>query len=38
VEITVPEYGKVTVDVPVAGAFYVIEEKSKKVTSLTLGK
>lgn len=38
VEITVPEYGKITVDVPVAGAFYVIEEKSEKVTSLAFGK
>ncbi len=34
VQITVPEYGKITVDVPVAGAFYVVNEKSKKVTTL----
>jgi hypothetical protein len=33
VEITIPDYGKITVDVPVAGAFYVVDEKSKKVTS-----
>lgn len=32
VEITIPEYGKVTVDVPVAGAFYVVNEKAKSVT------
>jgi len=31
VEITIPEYGKITVDVPGAGAFYVVDEKSKTV-------
>jgi hypothetical protein len=34
VEITIPEYSKVTVDVPVAGAFYVVEEKTKKVQAI----
>jgi hypothetical protein len=33
VEITIPDYGKITVDVPVAGAFYVVDEKSQKVIS-----
>jgi len=33
VKITLPEYGKITVDVPVAGAFYVVDEKSQKITS-----
>jgi hypothetical protein len=32
VEITVPDYGKVTVDVPVAGAFYVVNEKARSIT------
>lgn len=31
VEITIPEYGKITVDVPVAGAFYEVDEKTKQV-------
>ncbi len=35
VEITVPEYGTIKVDVPVAGAFYVIDEKGKRVEKLT---
>jgi len=34
VEITVPEFGKVTLDVPRAGTFYVLDEKSGKVTRL----
>jgi hypothetical protein len=34
VEITIPEYGKITADVPVAGAFYVVDEKTKKVASV----
>jgi hypothetical protein len=32
VEITVPEYGKITIDVPITGAFYVVDEKAKSVT------
>lgn len=32
VEITVSEYGKITVDVPVAGAFYMLSEKNKNIT------
>jgi hypothetical protein len=31
VEITIPDYGKITVDVPVAGAFYTVDEKTKKI-------
>jgi hypothetical protein len=31
VEITIPDYGKITVDVPVAGAFYTVDEKSKAI-------
>jgi hypothetical protein len=34
VEITIPEYGKITADVPGAGAFYVVDEKTKKVASV----
>lgn len=34
VEITVPDYGKITVDVPVEGAFYVVSEKEKQVEKL----
>lgn len=34
VGITIPAYGKITVDVPAAGVFYVVEEKSKRVKSL----
>jgi len=34
VEITVPEFGKIVVDVPRAGAFYVIDENSKDVGRL----
>jgi len=32
VAITIPEYGKITVDVPVAGAFYMVDEKAKRIT------
>lgn len=32
VEITLPEYGKVTIDVPRAGVFYVVDEQHRKVT------
>jgi len=35
VEITIPEYGKITVDVPVAGAFYVVDEKTKKIQAIS---
>lgn len=31
VEITLPEYGKITVDVSVGGSFYVVDEKTKKI-------
>ena len=34
VTIIVPEFGKVTVDVPCAGAFYLIELSNKKVKSI----
>ena len=34
VEITMPEYGKITVDVPVAGAFYVVDEKTRKIQAV----
>jgi hypothetical protein len=34
VEITIPEFGKVTVDAPRAGAFYAVEEKTRKVTEI----
>lgn len=34
VEITIPEYRKITVDVPVAGAFYVVDEKANSVTAV----
>ncbi len=34
VEITVPDYGKVTVDVPRAGAFYLVEEGSRQVRTI----
>lgn len=32
VEITIPGYGRVTVDVPVAGAFYEVDEATKKTS------
>jgi proline racemase len=32
VTITVPDLGKVTVDVPRAGAFYLVDESDKSVT------
>jgi len=34
VEITIPDYGKITVNVPVAGAFYVVNEKTKKIQGI----
>jgi hypothetical protein len=34
VEITIPDYGSVTVDVPRAGAFYLVEEGNKRVKRL----
>jgi hypothetical protein len=34
VAVTIPEYKQVTVDVPVAGAFYLVDEKTKKVTEV----
>jgi len=37
VKITLPEYGEVTVDVPRAGAFYVVDEQSKSVRIEILG-
>jgi hypothetical protein len=35
VEITIPDYGKITVDVPVAGAFYTVDEKSKAIQKVS---
>ncbi len=32
VAITLPDFGPVTVDVPRAGAFYLIQEQNKQVT------
>jgi len=34
VEITLPEFGPLTVDVPRAGAFYLVEERGKTVKPL----
>jgi len=34
VEVTVPEFGPVTIDVPRAGAFYLVEEQGKSVKPL----
>ena len=34
VQITVPDFGSVTVDVPRAGAFYVVTEDSAKATKV----
>ncbi len=34
VTITVPDFGEVTIDVPRAGAFYLIDERDKKVTQV----
>jgi len=34
VEITLPDYGKVKVDVPRAGAFYLVREKTAAVTRI----
>jgi hypothetical protein len=34
VEITVPDHGQVTVDVPRAGAFYLVEEGSRQVQTV----
>lgn len=34
VTVTIPSYGKVTVDVPRKGAFYLVDEKSKKVNAI----
>jgi hypothetical protein len=36
VEITLPEFGKLTVDVPRAGAFYTIDERGGKTSRLEL--
>ena len=36
VEVTLPEWGKLTVDVPSAGAFYVVEERGGKAKRLEL--
>jgi len=35
VEITIPDYGKITVNVPVAGAFYTVDEKTKKIQTVS---
>jgi hypothetical protein len=32
--IAVPDFGKVAVDVPRAGAFYLVEQRGRKVTSI----
>lgn len=34
VQVAVPEYGKITIDVPVEGTFYVVDEKGKQVKKL----
>lgn len=34
VEITVPDYGKITVDITQAGSFYLVDEKTKKATEV----
>jgi hypothetical protein len=34
VEITIPDHGKVTVDVPRRGAFYLVQEQGKKVSRI----
>jgi len=36
VEITIPDYGEVTVDVPRAGAFYLVEERDRQVTRINV--
>ena len=36
VEITIPDFGKVTVDVPRAGAFYVVEQRNREVSEVEL--
>jgi hypothetical protein len=36
VEITIPDFGKVTVDVPRAGAFYLVDEATKKTSPIQL--
>jgi hypothetical protein len=36
VEIKIPDYGEVTVDVPRAGAFYLIEERNRQVTRIAV--
>jgi hypothetical protein len=35
VEITIPDYGKITVNVSVGGSFYLVDEKSKKIQAVT---
>lgn len=37
VEIKLPDFGKINIDVPRAGAFYVIDESNGKVTPITTG-
>lgn len=34
VEITVPDYGKITVDVTTSGSFWLVDEKTKQVTDV----
>ena len=34
VTIIVPDFGKVTIDIPRAGAFYLIDEMDKTVTAV----
>jgi hypothetical protein len=35
VEIAIPDYGKITVNVSVGGSFYLVDEKSKKIQAVT---
>lgn len=38
VEITVPEFGTADVDVPRAGAFYLLDERAGRVTGVEEGR
>jgi hypothetical protein len=35
VEITIPDYGKITVNVSIAGVFYTVDEKTKKIQTVS---
>ena len=34
VEITLPDFGQLTIDVPRAGTFHIVDERNRKITPL----